>query len=97
MIPPSRNDVERILIDLASGSLSPAEASDWANQWILVDFPPREERVDDKVVWKALVLLSGADLKTIDRPFLHGKEDFEKWLKEFRDRCINEPIRPKRS
>ncbi len=94
MIPPTRNDIERIILDLTSGDISPAEAAGWANQWVLADFPPREERVHDTIVWDALVYLSGADLKTIDRPYLHGKEDFEKWLKEFRDRCKNEPTRP---
>ena len=40
--------------------------------------------VDDKGVWEALVALSGADLPTSDRPYLHGEADFCAWLERLR-------------
>jgi hypothetical protein len=78
---PTREDVERVLADLAEGRISREQASDWAGQWL----PKRVESIDDRVVRKGLWTLRGADLPTIDRDYLHGEEDFRAWLEEFRE------------
>jgi hypothetical protein len=73
---PSRQEVEARLLDLIEGRSTREEAASWAEQWVDSD----GERVSDPAVWKALTQLSGADLKTIDRPYLHEQADFEAWL-----------------
>ena len=47
-------------------------------------FIARDVKVADPGVWDALVSLSGADLATTDRAYLHGEADFCTWLETLR-------------
>ncbi|MDY7095747.1 MAG: hypothetical protein SX243_22460 [Acidobacteriota bacterium] len=76
--PPSRAEIENRLVELLAGKQSREEVADWASKWIRAEEPG----VDDPAVWKALNELAGADLKTIDRPYLHEEVDFRAWLEE---------------
>jgi hypothetical protein len=67
------------LFSLASGSIGPEAASEWALRIMDSDAPElRDERV-----WTALDRLSGADLMAGPGQYLHGKEDFGSWASEF--------------
>src|SRR5437867_4002843 len=82
---PSRQEVESRLIDLIEGRCTREEASDWAAQWVLADQRYGLDLViSDWGVWDALVALMGADLRTIDRPYLHDEVDYRAWLAELR-------------
>lgn len=72
---PSRDEVEAKLLDLITGRCERREAADWASRYVTND-----AEVADRGVWRALVALSGADLPTSDRQFLHGEADFCVWL-----------------
>lgn len=76
---PTRAEVEARLLDLITGKCDRAAATDWAAAFIVQD-----ARVDDRGVWEALVALSGADLPTTDRPYLHGEADFCIWLERLK-------------
>ena len=78
--PPSRTEIETRLVELLAGKQSREEVANWASQWIRAEEPG----VDDPAVWKALNELAGADLITIDRPYLHEEVDFRAWLEELR-------------
>lgn len=79
---PSRDEVEKALVDLAGGRMTREAADRWAAQWVLGD--DKREAVADQVVWKALGRLFGAESKTGPNDYLHGIEDFQMWLEEFR-------------
>jgi hypothetical protein len=83
---PSREEVERKLLDLIEGRITREEASAWASPWVTADEPG----IDDEAVWDAVGALWAADGPTIDRPYLFGREDFEAWLTEFRERTSHE-------
>ncbi|WP_327714100.1 DNA-binding protein [Streptomyces sp. NBC_00490] len=67
------------LFSLASGAISPEEASEWALRVMDSDAP----ELQDERIWTALDRLSGADLMEGPGQYLHGKEDFESWVTEF--------------
>jgi hypothetical protein len=73
---PTREDVECRLRRLISGELSRAEAANWASRWLRLDNPP----IDDVGVWDAIGALAGADMISIDRPWLFDERDYEAWL-----------------
>lgn len=70
--------VETRLLALASGSLDPSDAADWAARTM--------ERLEDAdvpdAVWVALDRMSGADLLAGPGTPLHGPEDYRMWLAE---------------
>ncbi|MCB9475282.1 MAG: hypothetical protein H6684_12790 [Deltaproteobacteria bacterium] len=76
---PSKQEVDEKLRKLIGEDISRKEAADWAVQWVIMDHP----NIDDKTIWKALVRLSGADLRENEASFLHDSSDFEGWLDEF--------------
>jgi hypothetical protein len=75
--PPTPDQVEAKLEELAAGWVSRADASAWAER-----FDP--DYVEDEAVFRALDLLEGCDFPSTDREYLYGEEDFRGWLKEFR-------------
>lgn len=82
--PPTRDEVEQKLRQLASGEITPQAASDWASPWVTT-LDEIEPRLDRRIA-EALKLLSGADLlgdPGIKGALLHGPEDFEDWLRDF--------------
>jgi hypothetical protein len=77
---PSREQVEARLVDLIEGRRSREEVASWASQWVRAADPG----VEDEAVWDALLSLTGADMKTTDRPYLYEEIDFREWLEELR-------------
>jgi hypothetical protein len=82
---PTRTETRRMLTALADGTKPREEVADWALQWVRLPDP----EVQDRAVWRALVALSGADLPTTDRDYLHGEVDFRDWLRRFDDEISN--------
>ena len=82
--PPSREEVERKLLDLIEDRITREEASAWASPWVTADDPG----IEDDAVWQAIGSLWMADGPTSDHPYpyLFGREDFEAWLQEFREK-----------
>jgi hypothetical protein len=78
---PSRNDVIAKLHALVAETTSREEIASWASSWLRSG----TAHVDDTRVWDALNSLAMADLISIDRPYLYGKDDFEAWLAELRN------------
>lgn len=78
--PPTRQEVEAKLSKLLSGNASREEVAEWAAKWVRMPAP----NVEDRLVWKALTRLSGADMISTDRPYLYDENDFTSWLKELR-------------
>ena len=76
---PTRADVEQKLLDLIVGRCNREEASSWASQFLSSD-----TEVKDAPLWNALVALSGADLPSTDRAYLHSEVDFCVWLAQLR-------------
>lgn len=79
---PSRSETEAILVGLATGSLTPSQASAWAHPFV-IDETTHPERMDT-AVRNALPRLVGADLIAAAGEPLHGPRDFEEWLAQFR-------------
>jgi len=79
MTGPTRAEVEQKLLDLILGHCDREQASSWATHFVSQDAD-----VEDSGVWDALVALSGADLPSTDRPYLHGEADFCVWLEQLR-------------
>lgn len=78
----SREATVKILKGLADGDISREEAANWASRWVqLVEAADKD--IDDHIVWDAIENLTAADLKTTDRPYLLGSEDFKNWYDEF--------------
>ena len=82
LAPPSRGDVEAKMIGLLNGALTRREVADWASVWVREDNP----NVDDDVVWKSLLQLSGADLESSPGMYLHDEIDLQSWFDELRPR-----------
>lgn len=80
----SRADVEVRLERLVRGDADLAEVADWAMEFIICDDPQLYPEIADAAVWRALTALSGADLPTTDREYLHDENDFRSWLGELR-------------
>ena len=78
---PPRADVEAKLVGLIEGRCTRQEVADWAMQWVGAD----DTEVEDHAVWEALTRLVAADLRTVDRPYLHEEVDFRAWLDELRN------------
>ena len=78
---PSRAEILARLDALAAdpSSATRATVADWAAEYLRFDDPQLYPDVSDPVVWDALVALSGADLPSTDRPFLHEAPDFASW------------------
>ncbi|MGA4995125.1 hypothetical protein [Nonomuraea bangladeshensis] len=83
---PSRAQVEAQLDGILNGSVTRDHADRWAAQWVCADSPA----VDDDLVWWALLLLHGIDLRPgPDDDYLHSDEQVAEWLEEFRIRSRN--------
>ena len=76
---PTRAETRRKLEELAVGHIMPEECAEWANQWVMADDPD----VEDAVVWRALLEMSGADLQINPDEYLHSDLDYREWLAEF--------------
>jgi hypothetical protein len=88
---PTRSAVLSRLADLTAGSLSPGDASTWADTWLLADQTEGTDvQINDWPVWEALKLLAGADLLAEPGTYLHGAGDFRDWLEQLR----NAPLPP---
>ena len=88
---PTRSVVISKLADLASGNLSPEDASSWAGKWLLIDRTPGADvQIKDWPVWEALKLLAGADLLAEPGTYLHSSKDFQDWHQQLR----NAPLPP---
>jgi hypothetical protein len=79
ILPPTRTEIRQKLDALIDGTASREDVANWASQWVILP----NSNVHDEAVWRALTRLSGADLKTTDRPYLHDDEDFASWLSDF--------------
>jgi len=84
--PPSREEVERKLLDLIAGRITREEASAWASPWA----GAYESGIEDEALEDALQGLYLADGPTIDRPYLYERVDFEKWLADFHEKTSGE-------
>ena len=78
---PIRADVREKILTLISGDQSRQSVADWAAQWVRLSEPD----VEDRVVWKAIKRLAGADLRTSPTTYLHRDEDFVTWLRDLGD------------
>jgi hypothetical protein len=78
---PSREEMRLRLRDLIGGKCSRQDVSDWAAQWLAADYPS----VEDDVVWRALVGLGAANLKTGPNEYLYYEPDFHAWLDDVED------------
>ncbi|MEV6829083.1 hypothetical protein [Amycolatopsis sp. NPDC051102] len=76
---PTRDEVRKQLQGLIAGTLTPGEASDWANPWITEE----AGEVQDELVWEALQNLWGADMLVAPGEYLYGPLDFRAWLTAF--------------
>ena len=76
---PTRQALHEQLMSLITGRASREEVAGWAARWVTGDVA-----VSDAAVWTALVRLSGADLISTDRPYLHTEADFCAWLEQLR-------------
>jgi hypothetical protein len=76
---PSRELVHERLLGLLSGRFSPDEVAEWAAPWVR----DRNSGFVDPVVWRALIQLSGADVRESPVEYLHSVPDFQQWLSEF--------------
>ncbi len=76
---PTRGEVETKLLDLILGRCQRSEAAAWADTFVAGDAD-----VHDPALWRALIALSGADMPSTDREFLHGEADFCVWLETLR-------------
>ncbi len=74
-----------MLAGLAAGNVTPAEANDWATPFVVDESTHPDEM--DAAVWGVLTLICGADVQSSPGRLLHGPEDFQVWLDEFRSRC----------
>jgi hypothetical protein len=84
---PSRSEVERVLAALADGSVTAAEADQWAAPFVLDESTHPEDM--DGSVWGALQQLFGADVEQAPGQPLHDRADFIAWLVEFRTGASN--------
>lgn len=75
-----RTTLEQRLQQLIRGEISREDAAFWAGELVRTD-----ATVETAAVWNALVAMSGADLISTDRPYLHGPADFQEWLRVLRD------------
>ena len=87
---PSREEVLARLEGLASGDVPPTEVADWANEYLVFDNPQMYPSVQDELVWEAIGLLAGADLKDGPKSYLHGPDDFQVWAGRIRERIKND-------
>ena len=85
--PPSREEVERKLMDLVAERITREEASAWASPWVMAD----DHGIENGPVWNAVEGLYMADSPSIDRPYLYEPVDFEAWLAEFRTKTGRQP------
>ncbi|MBU2370214.1 MAG: hypothetical protein KKF14_20855 [Alphaproteobacteria bacterium] len=73
------------LAALVDGHLSPADASKWADTWLLADQTSGTDvRIEDWPAWEAIKLLAGADLQASPGAYLHGVADFRDWFETLR-------------
>jgi hypothetical protein len=80
MNPPTRSEVIEKLQQLVEDSVSREFVATWAQKWVIADNPPKMS----KEIWEALSFLTGADLISLDRPFLYTTKDFENELAKFK-------------
>lgn len=77
--PPSREEVYDHLMAVLTDAITREAVADWANQWVLQDFPD----VDDEPVWRALLHLSAVSELVAPGEYFHGDDDIHRWLDEF--------------
>lgn len=76
--PPLADKIAEVLQSLIDGTMTRESAARWASRWAF-------ERPDDiRSVrhLRALERIASADLSSLDRPYLYGKEDFTVWLSD---------------
>lgn len=79
---PTREEVAARIGVLLRTETSREAVAEWAQAYLLFEDPQLYPEVHDQRVWSALQALSGADLRTPDRQYLHEAEDFRHWLDE---------------
>jgi hypothetical protein len=83
---PSRPQIEAQFNGILSGTVTRDEADRWAAQWVCADDPD----VEDELVWWALTLLYGINLRPgPEAGYLHDDEQVVQWLTEFRAKSKN--------
>ncbi|WP_090931576.1 hypothetical protein [Nonomuraea jiangxiensis] len=81
---PSRAEIEAHFDGLLHGATTRDEVDRWAAQWGLCDVPEG----DDDLMWWALGLLHGIDLRTgPEGEYLHDDDAIAGWLSEFRSQA----------
>jgi len=73
---PTRHDVADQLRALIDGKKTREEVSAWATQYVVDD----EVRITDKVTWRAIKTLVGADARADLDNYVYADIDFRKWL-----------------
>jgi hypothetical protein len=69
---PTKEEIFEKYINLINETETRSEVSSWAEYWIKNDF----RAPHDSKYWGAIVFLSGVDLISTDRPYLHSDYDF---------------------
>lgn len=77
---PSKIEVKEKLQALISATITREAAANWAQRWVILEDPPD---MDEKV-WSALTFICSADMISLDRPYLYGREDFERELERLK-------------
>jgi len=77
---PSKIEVMEKLQALISATVTREAAANWAQRWVILEYPPDM----DEEVWSALVFICSADMISLDRPYLYGREDFERELERLK-------------
>lgn len=79
---PSRDEVERALVDLLRGRTSRVQVDAWVSERL----DELDGEIPDAAVWTTLSLLSGVTLKISPDHYLHDDAQIAEWLEEFRQR-----------
>lgn len=80
---PTRTELATVIKALIKGERTREDVADWASEYVVYDEPIYPD-VTDEVVWEMLNTLGGADLISLDRPYLYEVQDFLKWLDELK-------------
>ena len=75
---PTREEVRGVLVGLIDGTITRAQASDWAGPWVT------RGGVHDELIWDMIdrIFLADQEDPTIDR-YLYSPQTFRNWLDEF--------------
>ena len=86
---PTRAELDRCFVALLDGTRTREDVDRWAAPWHTY---PDDECARDQVVWLALNMLHGIDLRIVpDGPYLHSDEQIRQWLTAFRQVCATTP------